>query len=181
MLKKYAHAPAHLFLDNTPYFITGAIYQKRLLLKNIATKQLLYKQMEVCFQKYQWELQHWVMLDNHYHLMGISKLGKDLPRIVQGIHGSTSMLIQRTTGAQKPIWWNYWDYCPRDEHDYYVRLNYLLWNPVKHGYVEKLSDYPFSSCHQLLEREGKDVVAEQFQKYPEYKSCVLKEAEDDDF
>jgi putative transposase len=181
MLKKYAHAPAHLFLDNTPYFITGAIYEKRSLLKDIAAKRLLWKQTEVYFQKYCWELQHWVILDNHYHLMGISRLGEDLTRIVQGIHGSTSTSIQRTTGAQKPIWWNYWDYCPRNESDYYMRLNYLLWNPVKHGYVEKLEDYPFSSFHHLIEREEKNKIEEQFEKYPDYLTCVLKEAEDDDF
>ncbi len=181
MLKKYSHAPAHLFLDDMPYFITGAIYQKRHLLKDAGIKEILWRQIDACFQQHQWELQHWVILDNHYHLMGLSKMGEELPRIIQGIHGGTSTPIRRATGAPKPIWWNYWDYCPRNEHDYYVRLNYLLWNPVRHGYVEDLKNYPFSSFHQLLEREGRDKVAEQFRKYPEYKTCVLKEAEDDDF
>lgn len=113
--------------------------------------------------------------------MGMSKTGADLPRMIKGIHGSTSTPIQRATGAQKPNWWNYWDYCPRDEYDYYVRLNYLLWNPIKHGYVEDLKDYPFSNFQQFIENEGRTKVAEQFRKYPEYKTCVLEEAEDDDF
>ena len=181
MLKKHSHTPAHLFLDDTPYFITGAIYHKRYLLREKDIKQWLYQNICTYFDKYQWQLHHWVILDNHYHLMGKSKWGKDLSRIFQGIHGGTSTRIQQSTGASKPIWWNYWDYCPRDDRDYYIRLNYLLWNPVKHGYVQRLADYPYSSYHQWIKEKGKDEVASQFRAYPEYKHCVLKEAEDDDF
>jgi putative transposase len=181
MLKKHPHTPAHLFLDDTPYFITGAIYEKRHLLESTELKQLLLKQINEYFKQYDWELHHWVILDNHFHLMGKSKLGKDMTRIMQGIHGSTSKPIQETTGGVKPIWWNYWDYCLRNDRDYVVRLNYLLWNPAKHGYVEKLEDYLFSSYHQLLAAEGAVAMNERFQRYPEYQKVVLHEAKDDDF
>jgi putative transposase len=137
--------------------------------------------MNEYFKKYEWELDHWVILGNHYHLIGKSKTGKDMTRIIQGIHGSTSKPIQEATGAAKPIWWNYWDYCPRNERDYFVRLNYLLWNPVKHGYVEELEDYAFSSFHQLLAAEGATAINERFEKYPEYKKLVLHEVKEDDF
>lgn len=181
MLKRHPHTPVHLFLDDTLYFITGAIYEKRLLLKAIELKRLLWRQVTECFKQHDWQLHHWVILDNHYHLMGKSKLGKDLSRIMQGIHGGTSTSIQKATGVEKPIWWNYWDYCPRDERDYYVRLNYLLWNPVKHGYASKLEDYQFSSYHQLVADKGGTAVELQFREYPQYKDCILREAEDDDF
>jgi len=41
MLKKRLHTPAHLFVDNTAYFITGAIYHHRPLLKPAPIKQHL--------------------------------------------------------------------------------------------------------------------------------------------
>ncbi|RMG27010.1 MAG: hypothetical protein D6732_20585 [Methanobacteriota archaeon] len=181
MLKKRPHTPAHLFLDDTPYFITGAIKYKRPLLKHVELKRLLWKAMFEYFNEYRWELHHWVILDNHYHLLGMSYRGADLTRIMKGIHGSTAIPIQRATGASTPIWWNYWDYCPRNEEDYFVRLNYLLWNPVKHGYVERIEDYPFSSFHRLIDEKGNSCVAAQFDKYPEYKNTILREAYDDDF
>ncbi|HEX9653823.1 MAG TPA: transposase [bacterium] len=168
MLKKHPHTPVHLFLDNTLYFITGAIYEKRLLLKSTEIKGLFLRQMTDYFRKYDWQLHHWVILDNHYHLMGKSKLGEDLSRIVQGIHGATSASIREATGADTPIWWNYWDYCPRNEHDYYVRVNYLLWNPIKHGYVERVEHYPFSSYHQLVDAKGHAAIELQFRRFPEY-------------
>lgn len=181
MLQRRPHTPAHLFLNNAPYFITGAIKFRRHLLKTVELKRMLWKAIDKNFTKYQCELHHWVILDNHYHLLGMSRVGKVLHPIIKNIHGGTSIPIHRATGAQKPIWSNYWDYCPRDEHDYNVRLNYLLWNPVKHGYVERIEDYPYSSYQQLLEHRGKTKIAEQFAKYPEYKDLVLREAEGDDF
>lgn len=41
MLHRHPNTPAHLFIDDAPYFITGAIYQKRKLLQNVALKQVL--------------------------------------------------------------------------------------------------------------------------------------------
>jgi putative transposase len=79
--------------------------------------------------------------------------------------------------AEKPIWWNYWDYCPRDEKDYAVRLNYLLNNPIKHGYVTNLKDYAYSSFHEMLKKQGRDALAQQFKAYPDYRNLYLGEDE----
>ena len=181
MLKKYIHRPAHLFLDDTLYFITSAIYRKRHLLANSDLKGKLVQVIQEKFKKYNWELHHWVILDNHYHLLGKSNLGKDLSKIFGEIHGSSSSLIQRYTKCEKPIWYQYWDYCPRNERQYFTRLNYLLYNPVKHGYVKDLHDYPFSSFHKLFDEIGYEGLSRQFRQYPEYNTLVLEEAMRDDF
>jgi putative transposase len=133
------------------------------------------------FREYHWELHHWVILDNHYHLLGKSHKGTNLASIFKRLHGSTATYIHEATHCEKPVWWNYWDYCPRNEREYYIRQNYLLWNPVKHGYVENLKDYPFSSFHDLYDTIGREKLAEQFIKFPEYRTFVLREAEKDDF
>jgi len=39
-------------------------------------------------------------------------------------------------------------------------------NPVKHGYVEKWADWPFSSAADFLQREGRARVKELWRKYP---------------
>ncbi|NIX59903.1 MAG: hypothetical protein GWN14_29265, partial [candidate division Zixibacteria bacterium] len=106
MLKKRPHTPAHLFLDDTPYFITGAIKFRRPLLQPVTLKRFLWNAMDSYFRKYRWDLHRRVILDNHYHLIGISCHGEDLYRIMKGIHGSTALTIQRANKAQTPIWWN---------------------------------------------------------------------------
>lgn len=181
MLKRPPHTPAHLLLDDTPYFITGAIYKKRPLLKNAELKHELLKHFQQQFEKYDWLLFHWVILDNHYHLIGQSWEGGDLPAIFRNIHSKIALLIREATQCEKPVWWNYWDYCPRNEKDSMIRLNYLLYNPVKHGYTNNLQYYPFSSFHSLYAEMGREKLVKQFQTYSEYKTLVLSEAYEDDF
>jgi putative transposase len=180
-LKKYRNNPTHLFLDQTPYFVTGAIYGKRPLLADAVLKNQLLLFIQKYFEKYGWELHHWVILDNHYHLLGKSSQGSHLPDIFRAIHSQMAVIIRANTGCETPVWWNYWDYCPRGEADYYIRLNYLLSNPIKHGFVTNLADYPHSSFPAALAEIGREQLAQQFRAYPEYKILKLREACNDDF
>ncbi|MCP4351953.1 MAG: hypothetical protein GY795_41350 [Desulfobacterales bacterium] len=179
MLKRSKHTPVHVFADNTPYFITGAIYLKRPLLSDSEIKQRLLKLIQGYFDEYGWELHHWVILDNHYHIIGKSRKGKDLSAIMKNIHWASGSSVHKATGGAKPIWWNYWDYCPRDEKDYMTRLNYLLNNPVKHGYTNNLKDYLFSSFHKIYSEFGREKLARQFREYSDYRTLVLTEKDDD--
>jgi putative transposase len=178
MLRRHPHTPAHLFVDDAAYFITGAIYGKRPLLRDNALKQILFEAMEKSFGEYGWSLAHWVILDNHYHLMAQSRRGEDLAAIMHKLHGRTGHIIRAATHCELPVWWNYWDYCPRDEHDYTVHLNYLLYNPIKHGAVSDLKDYPYSSFSKLFQEVGKERLSQQFRDYPEFRTLDGKK---DDF
>jgi len=176
MLKRYQHRPAHLLLDKTSYFITGSIYQKRELL-NDQLKVKLIAMLHQTFTEFCWTLEHWVVLNNHYHLMAFSEKGVDLPTIIARVHYQSGQLIRKVHSSDLPVWWNYWDYCPRDEKDYFIRLNYLLNNPVKHGYTKNLTDYPFSSFHQHIEKVGRENLRRQFSNNNQYQSLILTEDE----
>lgn len=39
----------------------------------------------------------------------------------------------------------YWEHHIRDEADYIAHVEYCWFNPVKHGYVERAEDWPYSS------------------------------------
>jgi putative transposase len=170
MLRRHPHTPVHLALDDAAYFITGAIHQKRPLLQAPSLKQALLDTLRQRFESYSWALEHWVILDNHYHLIARSHRGGDLAEIMRKLHSQTARVISVATACELPVWWNYWDYCPRDEEDYFTRLNYLLYNPVRHGYVTDLKDYAFSSFHGLLQRQGRDALAKQFRSFPGFRS-----------
>ena len=181
MLKLHPRTPAHLFVDHTAYFVSGAIYKRRPLLAQPKIKHHLLSLVEETFELYAWQLHHWVILDNHYHILGQSRKGHDLSNIFRQIHSKAAIFIREKTNCEKPVWWNYWDYCPRDEADYLARLNYLLNNPLKHGYVTNLQDYAYSSFHQLFKEIGREKLEQQFRNYPGYKTLVLREAYNDDF
>ena len=104
MLKRYQHNPTHLFLDDTAYFITAAIHAKRPLLGTHEVKLIVRETLQAVFEQYGWQLFHWVILDNHYHLLGQSRQGKDLSRIIHDIHFLSAAEILKATQCEKPVW-----------------------------------------------------------------------------
>jgi putative transposase len=173
MLKRADHRPPHLLLDDQHYFITGAIYQRRALLDS-QLKHKLTALAQTVFSDAGWSLEHWVCLDNHYHLIAKSREGKVLPGLIRSLHSRSGFLIRQRTSCSTPVWYNYWDYCLRDERDYYQHLNYLLWNPVKHGYVRDLNDWPYSSFHDLMAARGREHLVAQFKAFPDFRALDIE-------
>lgn len=63
---------------------------------------------------------------------------------------STSRLKQ----GERGIWQRrYWEHQIRGERDYAVHVDYIHFNPVKHGHVTRVNDWPYSSFHWSV-REG---------------------------
>ena len=57
--KDYLHNPPHIFIDDSHYFITAAIYKKQDLLQDPKLKEQLLTCIQRFFEKYQWQLHHW--------------------------------------------------------------------------------------------------------------------------
>jgi putative transposase len=133
---------------------------------------------EVCAE-YGWRLDHWVILDDHYHLLATSRCGRDMARIIGKVHNRMAQEIHRlhpsSNREQERVWWNYWDYCPRTQREYDVRLCYLLNNPCKHGYVDRLPAWPWSSFHRHFATHGDAPLRQLFQTHREYRELVLPE------
>lgn len=47
----------------------------------------------------------------------------------------------------------FWEHTIRDADDYARHIDYIHYNPVKHGYVQNVSDWPYSSFHRFVEKE----------------------------
>jgi len=175
MLKRYVHNSPHLLVDEQAYFITASVYERRMLLKADSAKEYLLETLYDFASRVGWRVDNWVILDNHYHCTLFSKEGADLPYIIGNTHRKSAKEIRRVAGfTGKTVWWNYHDYCLRNERDYFVHLNYMLYNPIKHGYVADLKNYPWSSFHLLFEELGRGRLVEQFRAYP-YSDLELAE------
>ena len=165
--------PAHIYADDTAYFITASTYHHQKLLDDAAKTQLVQLLQDV-YAEYSWQLAHWVVLDNHYHLLCTSKRGMDLKRIMNKVHNLSSQFIKAKQKISGSVWKNYWDYCPRNERDYKSHLCYLLNNPYKHGYVENLHDWEWSSFHYYHAKQGREYIKEQFLEFSDYQGLVLQ-------
>lgn len=59
----------------------------------------------------------------------------------------------RRKRGERGIWQRrFWEHLIRDEEDFIRHTDYIHWNPVKHGWVKKVVDWPHSSFHAYLRR-----------------------------
>ena len=146
--KVYAHVPPHLYRDNAKYFITASTYERRKILDSSAKQQLILSILKAC-SHYEWKLEDWVILDNHYHIMiNAPQEALNLPSLIGEYHKFTALFVKKHNPQSvllPKIFNNYWDTCITFERSYYARLNYLYQNPVKHGYVRNAQDYEWGS------------------------------------
>ena len=62
-----------------------------------------------------------------------------------------------TSYCQKIWQQRFWEHKIRSIEDLNKHLDYLHYNPVKHGYVDKVSDWPYSSFHRFVDDGYYDV------------------------
>mgnify|MGYP001313577124 FL=1 len=151
--KTVPHNPPHLFVANCLYMLTASIYESSPL---IESPQRKYEWRDAFYEAakiYQWEIIACVVLHNHYHAIVQSpESANNLSKFITSYHKFTARKWNDENGLKgRQVWWNYWDTCIRSDHDYYNRLRYVFWNPVKHGLVEKPEDYNFSNYGEYLD------------------------------
>jgi putative transposase len=57
----------------------------------------------------------------------------------------------RIIRGDRDIWQRrYWEHLLRDEIDFECHADYIHWNPVKHGWVKQVKDWPYSSFHDYV-------------------------------
>ena len=161
------HHPPHIFLDNTWYIITSATVNHTPFLADARAKIVVREKLKALIQQFDIMLRAWVILNDHYHLLLKTNVGKDLSRFFGQLHGSTSRQINLWDGITKrQAWHNYWDTCIRSEVDMWKRFNYIHQNPVKHGYVQEIIDWPFSSYDYYLRTKGEEWLVDCWRRYP---------------
>jgi putative transposase len=109
----------------------------------------------------------WCVLPNHYHLVVRTERIADLRKGLGRFHGRSSRawnLEEKRTGRK--VWFNCFERGMKSERHYFATLNYVHHNPVKHGYVEKWADWPFSSGREFVERLGREEAERIWLEYP---------------
>ena len=61
--------------------------------------------------------------------------------------------VSRQGKRERGIWQRrYWEHQIRDEIDLERHIDYIHYNPVKHGWVKQPTDWPHSTLHAYIER-----------------------------
>jgi putative transposase len=74
-------------------------------------------------------------------------------RFSRGIAKTERISQSRFNKGERGIWQRrFWEHLIRDDRDLERHVDYIHWNPVKHGYVRSPAHWPYSSFHDYLRR-----------------------------
>ncbi len=155
--KTYPHNPPHLFRPNAKYFITGSTYEKKHHLRSDDAKKKVEHYMFSSFEHYGWQIEDWVLLNNHYHIMvDAPSDAVTLSHVIKNFHRFSAIWLLKNSSPRidsTKTWYNYWDTCITFENAYFARLHYIWVNPVKHRYVADPAEWPWGSFPERLTDE----------------------------
>ena len=166
--KTYLHKPPHLFVNNAYYITTAHTIKGTRPLKKDEYKEIVIESLHFGYEQlYDWELICYVVLDDHYHiLVKADENAINLPKIIESIHKFTSREINKLENKQgRKIWHQYWDTVITNQRSFFARFNYIHYNPVKHGYVKKMSEYKYSSFNDYY-RTDENKLKNIWMEYP---------------
>ena len=114
-------------------------------------------------QRHPFQIDAMVVLPDHLHCLmtlpeGDSDYSGRLARVKRYFSiGCTGVYIAVSTSREakreRPVWQRrFWEHLIRDEDDWRCHMDYIHYNPMKHGYSASPWDWPFSSLRKAAER-----------------------------
>ena len=141
ILKRY-------FNKGNCYFITSVTYKRMPILLDNA--DLLIKAIQKMKYRLNYDLIAWVILHDHFHFL-IQSDKYDPSDILHRIKLSFGILFRNKYKLKHGRIWQsrYWDHVIRDENDLRHHIDYIHYNPVKHGLTINPFKYKSSSLNEF--------------------------------
>lgn len=104
-----------------------------------------------------------VLLPDHLHMLMVlptddadfsARVRKLKREFVAALRQQAGSEVRTNAKGEANIWQRrFWEHLIRDEQDYRNHVDYIHINPLKHGLVARVQDWPFSSFHHYV-RQG---------------------------
>ncbi|MEL0611519.1 REP-associated tyrosine transposase [Marinomonas arenicola] len=96
----------------------------------------------------------WVVLPDHIHaIWKLPESDNDFSLRWQMIKSRFTRKLRETKKYNLSPWQNrFWEHEIQSEEDLEAHIHYVYFNPVKHGYVTSIQDWPYSSVHRDVKR-----------------------------
>ena len=154
------------YTDGAMVFFTVVAHERRKLFEEELARKCLREALAKIQAKRPFTIDAVVLLPDHLHMIWtLPKEDGDFSlrwrrikaeftdRYLEagGVEGERS--VSRCKRKERGIWQRrFWDHVIRDELDFERHLDYIHYNPVKHGYVKCPRDWPYSSFQRWVER-----------------------------
>lgn len=146
------------YVDGGTYFLTLCLENRNtsLLTDYIDELRLAYRRVQ---KKQPFKAEAMVILPEHLHMIWtLPENDFDYPNRIRLFKGYFSKqlpkyLRQNASLSQNKkgelgIWQRrYWEHTIRNEIDFNKHMDYVHYNPVKHGLVNNIADWPYSTFH----------------------------------
>ena len=143
------------------YFFTVNLLDRRsgLLVEHI---NLLREAVRAVKRRRPFQIDAWVVLPDHLHAVWTLPEGdadysgrwRSIKiAFAKGLPKTERRSAVRLNKGERGIWQRrFWEHTIRDDADYAAHVDYVHVNPLKHGLVERLADWPYSSFHRAVAR-----------------------------
>ena len=142
-----------------PIFFTVTLQNRKsnLLIDQIEKLRFAFRSVRC---RYPFDIDGVVILPDHLHMvMTLPENDGNYSQRWNLIKGSFSRQIEhfervsvaRQNKRERGIWQRrFWEHLIRNELDYSRHINYIHYNPVKHGYVSNPTEWKYSSIHRYI-------------------------------
>ncbi|GGX57071.1 REP-associated tyrosine transposase [Saccharospirillum salsuginis] len=136
------------------YFFTVTLKDRssRLLTENIESLRSAIKQTR---EKYPFKIDSWVVLPEHMHcIWTLPKNDGDYDLRLRRLKTlfTYQLKLSATIHPKQKVWQRgYWEHTIRDDEDFKAHVDYVHINPVKHGWVNRIIEWPYSTFHRYVQ------------------------------
>jgi len=153
------------YVPGGTYFFTAVTANRRPILCDTLARKCLHNAIETIRNRHPIELAAIVLLPDHVHTIWTLPQGdaayplrwkriKEEFTLSYLVSGGTEVppSPSRLRQGERGVWQRrYWEHAVRDEEDLKRCVDYVHWNPKKHGYVSNVCDWHWSSFHRYVE------------------------------
>jgi putative transposase len=147
------------------YFFTVVTFDRMPILDNDLSREILRSAFDNVKTQYPFEMEAFCLLPDHLHCVwSLPGQDSDYSKRWRAIKGHFAREYQRSGGlhgiqsvsrlrrGEAAVWQRrFWEHAIRDDKDLHRHLDYIHYNPVKHGLVRAAADWPWSSFEKYVE------------------------------
>ncbi|WP_370307979.1 REP-associated tyrosine transposase [Sinimarinibacterium flocculans] len=142
------------------FFLSVALLERRrrLLVEHVDVLRAAFRKVR---RRYPFTIDAIVILPDHFHTVWTLPPGDaDFSTRMRLIKSTFSRALPatehlsavRSARGERGVWQRrFWEHAIRDEDDLRLHLDYTHYNPVKHGHVRQVREWPHSSFHRYVE------------------------------
>jgi putative transposase len=143
------------YRDGATYFVTLECYRREPLLARPQLKKILLDAIHDTKKQFSLHLGGFVILDDHAHLVFIASANSELSALLHFLRARFTRAWRELekTSTETPFWDH--DVKSRvlaDHDDLRAHLDYVHYDPVRHGVSERAYDYQWSSLHVRVDQ-----------------------------